>query len=91
MVRTVSMVSDLLEMSCPSDLLATLVVFRPQQRRCAATRQPGTSPCTCWRPAPSATCRHMLPPCCAQLPAQRQPAKRALKLRRGIARLQLAH
>ena len=71
--------------------LASFVVCRRQRRRCATIRQPDTSPCTCSRPAPSATCPRMLPPCCAPLPAQRQPAKRALKLRRGTARLQLAH
>ena len=74
-----------------TDHLAAFVVCRRQRRRCATTRQPGTSPCTCWRPAPSATCPRTLPPCCAPLPAQRQLAKRALKLRRGSARLQLAH
>lgn len=83
--------SDFLGAFHLTDHLASFVVCRQQRRRCAATRQPGTLPCTCWRPAPSATCRRMLPPCCAPLPAQRQPAKRALKLRGGTARLQLAH
>ena len=91
MVKMVSMWFTFLRVLLLTDHLASLVLCRQQRRRCAATRQPGTLPCTCWRPAPSATCRRMLPPCCAPLPAQRQPAKGALKLRRGTARLQLAH